>query len=162
MAFINPSTISTVTREEFEELKKKVSEIDSELSNVKKSGISNNNLSESVEETIINSSAELNEEVYTLREDINISNASLTGIPKIDYFNFSKEEKNTEDNADSNIINLSDVLNLNVEEKEFTYRVDNIPVVAKTSSGHRTALMDDTKVSNLRESYYGDARKIAA
>lgn len=162
MAFINPNTISTVTREEFEELKKKVNEIDSKLGSTVNNDRPSVNLNENVEETIINSSSELNQEVYTLREDIVINNAKLNGIPRIEYVNFSKEEKTIDEATDSNIINLSDVFGSIDEEKSFTYKVDNIPASAKTSSGHRTALMEESKMNNLKESYYGEAKKIAA
>lgn len=164
MAFINPNTISNISREEFEELKERVNEIDSKLNNiVNPNGNSNYNL----EETIINSSNEFSESnnVYEVREDINIRGARLNGIPRIEYFNFTKKEKvneKVEENSNSDVINLSDILNDDKEKKAFTYKIENIPVVAKTSSGHRTTLMSENKISSLKNSYYGDAKKIAA
>lgn len=160
MAFINPSVISNISREEFEELKQRVDKIDSELHNsnvsINPSNVIDNSMNQTVEETIMNSSQEFNMDEYTIK-DINIQNAVLSGIPRIEFFNFNKK---VEDN-NNNIINLSDVLN-NTEEKEFTYRLDNIPVKAKTSSGHRTALIDENKVNKLKNAYYGDVKKFAA
>lgn len=162
MAFINPNTISNVSREEFEKLKSRVDEIDSKLNNIDKEEDFNNNL----EETIINSSNEftMDGSVYKVREDITINSATLNGIPRIEYFNFAKkEEVNKETLENSNVINLSDILNnKNDNNKSFTYKTENIPVNVKTSSGHRTTLMSENKISSLKNNYYGNVKKIAA
>lgn len=169
MAFINPNILPVgISREEFEELKNRVDLIDSKLNNIT---ILNENPSNNLEETIINSSSRFNEnnKVYEVRNDINVRNAKLSGIPRIEYFNFNKKEelnevRNAEEEAivDSDVINLSDILNNEKENTTYTYKIDNIPVVAKTSSGHRTTLMSENKISNLKKGYYGDAKKIAA
>lgn len=162
MAFINPNTISNISREEFEELKERVNEIDLKLNNIVKPNVNHN-----IEETIINSSNEFNEykDVYEIREDINIYGAKLNGIPRIEYFNFTKSKKASdaiEQNSDSNIINLSDILSNENSNKVFSYKTENIPVTAKTSSGHRTALINESKLTSLKNAYYGDIKKIAA
>lgn len=169
MAFINPNTISNISREEFEELKERVNKIDSELSNITKFK-SSENLNHIIDEETISSSNKLSDSnsIYQVREDINISDAKLNGIPRIEYFNFTKKEKLDgvisviEENSDSNVINLSDILSNEKENKLFTYRIENIPTIVKTSSGHRTTLMSENKISNLKDSYYGDVKKIAA
>lgn len=169
MAFINPNTISNISREEFEELKERVNKIDSELNNIIKFKPSEN-LNSNIDESTISSSNKLSEDnsIYQVRKDINISSAKLNGIPRIEYFNFTKKENLNEvigvieDNSNSNIIDLSDILNDKKENKAFTYKTENIPVVVKTSSGHRTTLMSENKISSLKNDYYGDSKKIAA
>lgn len=164
MAFVNPNILSVgISREEFEELKNRVDLIDSKLDKIV---ILNGNLSNNLEETIINSSSEFNEisNAYEAREDINVRSAKLSGIPRIEYFNFNKKKEVEEEKDDSNlnIINLSDILNSKKENRTYAYKTENIPVVAKTSSGHRTTLMNENKISNLKNRYYGDVKKIAA
>ena len=177
MAFINPNTISSITREEFEELKNRVNEMSIELNNIKNSTISSNtslandNSNQTIEETIMDSSNKFNiENVYEVRNDINIGNAKLNGIPRIEYFQLSqnktelKEEiaKNVEVKTDeSNIIDLADILDSKPVNTKSTYRVENIPTTAKTSSGHRATLIEESKLNHLKEDYYGDIKKIA-
>lgn len=174
MAFINPNTISSITREEFEELKNRVNEMSIELNNIKNSVITSNtyvandNLTQSVEETIIDSSNEFGAgKVYQVRNDIVIGNAKLNGIPRIEYFKLSKEKEEVTQNVmaetnESNIIDLSDILDSKPVNTKSTYRVENIPTVAKTSSGHRATLIEESKINRLKEDYYGDIKKIAA
>lgn len=169
MAFVNPNILqSGISRKEFEELKNRVDLIDSKLDKITSSS---ENINDNLEETIINSSGELNKNssVYEVRNDITVHNAKLNGIPRIEYFSFNKKEKtdevvsaSEEANIDLGVINLSDVLNNEKENKTYTYKTENVPVTARTLSGHRTTLMSENKLSNLKNRYYGDAKKIAA
>lgn len=205
MAFTNPNILSSISREEFDELKSRVDEMNKELNNVIKFVKPDNNLTQNVEETIINSIDEFSvtDKAYEEKKDFNITSAKLNGTPRIEYINFNKKEEasdvinvldnntseeaiilpnNDEDvinlseisndetivlpdsssNANEDVINLSDVLTDNTSTLKYTYKLENIPTNAKTSSGHRTTSMSESKLNHLRDGYYNDAKKLAA
>ena len=135
MSFINPSVISSVSKEEFDKLKQEVSEMH----------LSINDLIEKVETTNYvedkkNSITIDNGKKYT-KIDKDIRNATLTGVPRIDFFNFSKPLiKNT-------IIDIDTIMN----KKKYNIKsLDSIPNSVKTSSGHRTILMPDSKIEKIK------------
>ncbi len=135
MSFKNPSVISSVSKEEFDKLKQEVSEMHLSL----------NDLIEKVETTNYvedkkNSITIDNGKKYT-KIDKDIRNATLTGVPRIDFFNFSKPLiKNT-------IIDIDTIMN----KKKYNIKsLDSIPNSVKTSNGHRTILMPDSKIEKIK------------
>lgn len=131
MSFKNPSLFSSVSREEFENLKAEVKNI--------------NNLIEPIINNVHMAETDNKKEAYYLDKEKNISKAILTGTPRIDYFNFNKNnmEKGT-------IINIDEIMNLK------TYNIKDLPydiLNAKTYSGHRTIVMPKNKVDNIKSKY---------
>lgn len=131
MAFRNPNVVANVSKEEFDILKGKVEEIESNLEEIKKDIISNIN-------TNTNSNVETNKEKYTLLNIDKIKNAKLGGAPRIDYFNFGSETKQNEtvtnieetNNVTNDILDqvndlTSMIANNNVQVKEEP-KIDNI------------------------------------
>lgn len=130
MSFKNPNAISSISREEFENLKKQVDDMNLEIKSLK--DIIN---TKSDDKTIKNNSK------YNLRPDMMLKNAIVVGAPRIDYFNFSKK---TDENS---IIDIDTIMN----KKRYTMKsLDSVPNTVKTFQGHRPVSISVDKIENIK------------
>lgn len=163
MAFTNPNLITSgVSKEEFEDLKKLVNDIALDVSKLKQGNVINEN-----KENIFLNDDQINKTGYIV-SDKNIKVAKLSGAPRIDYFNFNKQEIKIEeiieeptinnDNVVDTIVDLSELIN---DNKSYRINKEVLPNIVKTNSSHRTITMAESKVINIKNSYYDSLVKAA-
>ena len=181
MAFTNPNLITSgVSKEEFENLKKLVNDIALDVSKLKQGHVIKEN-----KENIFLNDDQINKTGYIV-SDKNIKVAKLSGVPRIDYFNFIDKKTNIEknmeqptmneepvnlddtNNIEPNINNNDSVVDAIVDLSELindnkSYRINKevLPNIVKTNSSHRTITMAESKAINIKNSYYDSLVKAA-
>lgn len=176
MAFTNPNLITSgVSKEEFEDLKKIVNDIALDVSKLKQGNVINEN-----KENIFLNDDQINKTGYIV-SDKNIKVAKLSGVPRIDYFDFNKPKIKIEEIIEEPIINVNTEPNLNVsnnvsnnavdtivdlaelinDNKMYRINKEDLPNVVKTNSSHRTITMAESKAINIKNSYYDSLIKTA-
>lgn len=188
MAFKNPNIITSVPKEEFDKLKEQVEKIELEIKELKSNNavktISNES-KEKNEYTLLDINVKnaklggapridyfkiekqekqekiIEENQNDIIDQVNdltnqIANENIETIP-VDTPNLEKIDENDDFQS---IIDISSIID---ENKSYRVKENDFQIsIAKTSSGHRTYLVNDEQLQKLKSSYTPDSKIIAA